>query len=132
MAGSRLTRVDSCESGCRLENLWRIVTLKPKTILKRETEGLLFLGIQALIEEQFEFLAVKWMGDPSRPKMPGGYDLLVGQNNDAKANGVRTMTIFGSGTQQASVATAAQWIVPTGGGYFFVPSLSAIKSVLTA
>lgn len=99
---------------------------------EKGNRGLLFLGIQASIEEQFEFLAVKWMGDPSRPKMPGGYDLLVGQNNDAKANGVRTMTIFGSGTQQASVATAAQWIVPTGGGYFFVPSLSAIKSVLTA
>jgi Dyp-type peroxidase family len=94
--------------------------------------GLLFLSIQASIEDQFEFLAVKWMGDPSRPKMPGGYDLLVGQNNDAKANRVRTMAIFGSGNQQASVATAAQWIVPTGGGYFFVPSISALTNVLTA
>jgi hypothetical protein len=42
------------------------------------------------------------------------------------------MAIFGSGNQQASVATAAQWIVPTGGGYFFVPSISALTKVLTA
>ena len=30
--------------------------------------GLLFLSIQASIEDQFEFLAARWMGDPSRPR----------------------------------------------------------------
>jgi deferrochelatase/peroxidase EfeB len=99
---------------------------------QKGNRGLLFLSIQASIEDQFEFLVARWMGDPSRPKMPGGHDVLVGQNNTAKEHRVRTMTIFGAGTEQASVATAAQWIVPTGGGYFFVPSIVALTSVLTA
>ena len=93
--------------------------------------GLLFLSVQASIEDQFEFLMARWMGDPSRPKMPGGHDLFVGQNNVAGEGRVRRCVIFGSGLQQAAVATAAQWIVPTGGGYFFLPSLTALASVVS-
>jgi hypothetical protein len=92
--------------------------------------GLLFLGIQASIEDQFEFLMTRWMGDPSRPKMPGGHDLLVGQNDAPGEDRQRRCVIFGSGVQQASVATNAQWIIPTGGGYFFVPSITALRDVL--
>lgn len=97
---------------------------------QRGQRGLLFLSIQASIEDQFEFLVARWMGDPSRPKMPGGHDILVGQNGAAGEKRERRCVIFGSGLQQASVATSAQWIVPTGGGYFFVPSLSALRDVL--
>ncbi|MDB5384814.1 MAG: hypothetical protein JWM11_460 [Planctomycetaceae bacterium] len=93
--------------------------------------GLLFLSIQASIEDQFEFLMARWMGDPTRPKTPAGHDLLVGQNNAAGENRVRSCTIFGTGVQQSSVSTNAQWIVPTGGGYFFVPSLSALTDVIS-
>jgi Dyp-type peroxidase family len=92
--------------------------------------GLLFLSIQASIEDQFEFLTARWMGDPSRPKMPGGHDLLVGQNNAPGENRIRRCVIFGTGVQQASLSTDAQWIIPTGGGFFFVPSLSALHNVI--
>ncbi|MGC9949069.1 MAG: Dyp-type peroxidase [Bryobacteraceae bacterium] len=92
--------------------------------------GLLFLGIQASIDDQFEFLTARWMGDPSRPKMPGGHDLLVGQNDAPGESRQRRCVIFGSGLQQASVATDAPWIIPTGGGYFFVPSIAALRDVL--
>jgi hypothetical protein len=91
---------------------------------------LLFLSIQASIEDQFEFLMSRWMGDPSRPKMPGGHDLLVGQNDAPGDSRVRRCAIFGSEMQQAAVATDAQWIVPTGGGYFFVPSITAMVDVI--
>jgi len=93
--------------------------------------GLLFLSIQASIEDQFEFLTARWMGDPSRPKMPGGHDLLVGQNDAPGEDRERRCVIFGSGLRQASVTTNAQWIVPTGGGYFFVPALTALREVFS-
>jgi deferrochelatase/peroxidase EfeB len=92
--------------------------------------GLLFLSVQASIDDQFEFLVTRWMGDASRPKMPGGHDLLVGQNDTPGEDRERSMVIFGSGLQQAIVATKAQWIVPTGGGYFFVPAITALREVL--
>lgn len=92
--------------------------------------GLLFLSIQSSIDDQFEFLTSRWMGDPSRPKMPGGHDLLVGQNDAPDENRVRRCIIFGSGLQQANVATNAQWIIPSGGDYFFVPAITALKRVL--
>jgi Dyp-type peroxidase family len=91
--------------------------------------GLLFLSIQASIENQFEFLQARWMNDPSRPKMPGGHDMIVGQNATADG-GVRRCTIFGSGLQSAEVSAARQFVIPTGGGYFFVPSLSALREVI--
>jgi Dyp-type peroxidase family len=92
--------------------------------------GLLFQCVQASIEDQFEFLMARWMGDPTRPKMPGGHDLLVGQNTAEDENRMRKCVLFGTGLQQAEIGTAAQWIIPTGGGYFFLPSIPALKDVL--
>jgi deferrochelatase/peroxidase EfeB len=91
--------------------------------------GLLFLGIQASIEDQFEFLQARWINDETRPKMPGGNDMVVGQNTPAR-NAIRRCSLFGTGFAQAEVRAAGQFVVPTGGGYFFVPSLSALSSVL--
>ncbi|HWT04987.1 MAG TPA: hypothetical protein VN224_04450, partial [Xanthomonadales bacterium] len=90
--------------------------------------GLLFLSIQASLENQFEFLSARWINDDSRPKA-GGNDMLVGQNA-AAPGGVRRCTLFGAGLQEEGVAAGRQWVIPTGGGYFFVPSLTALREVL--
>ena len=92
--------------------------------------GLLFQSIQASIENQFEFLSARWMNDASRPKLPGGHDIFIGQNPDPMEKRIRRCSIFGEGLAQAEINTDAQWVTPTGGGYFFVPSISAISQVL--
>ena len=92
--------------------------------------GLLFLSIQASIEDQFEFLTTRWMGDPSRPKTPGGHDMLVGQNAAVNENRERRCVIFGADVQQAEIRSSKQWIISTGGGYFFVPSISTLRDLL--
>jgi Dyp-type peroxidase family len=93
--------------------------------------GLLFLSIQSSIEDQFEFLQTSWMNDDSRPKMPGGNDMIVGQNA-AAVEGRRRCTLIDPKLKVHEISTADQWVIPTGGGYFFVPSLSAVRDVLTA
>jgi deferrochelatase/peroxidase EfeB len=92
--------------------------------------GLLFLSVQASIDDQFEFLMTRWMGDPTRPKTPAGHDILVGQNDAPGEDRQRRCVIFGSGVQQAAISTSAQWIIRTGGGYFFVPAIGALRDVL--
>jgi Dyp-type peroxidase family len=97
---------------------------------KFRKRGLLFLSIQASIEEQFEFLMCRWMGDHSRPKTPGGHDMLVGQNSAVGEDRERRCVIFGAGSQQAEIRSSNQWIIPTGGGYFFVPSIPTLRNIL--
>jgi deferrochelatase/peroxidase EfeB len=97
---------------------------------EKGNRGLLFLSIQASIEQQFEFLSARWMNDDARPKLPGGNDMLVGQNA-AAPGGVRRCTLFGAQLQGERISAEQQWVVPTGGGYFFVPSLAALRDVLS-
>jgi Dyp-type peroxidase family len=97
---------------------------------EKGNRGLLFLCIQSSIDSQFEFLVSRWMGDESRPKTPGGHDVFIGQNATPHEGRERRCTIFGKALQQAQIATKSEWVIPTGGGYFFLPSISALKDVL--
>jgi hypothetical protein len=56
--------------------------------------------------------------------------MIVGQNAPTR-DGVRRCTLFGAGLAQVEVTAGSQWVIPTGGGYFFVPSLSAVRDILT-
>jgi Dyp-type peroxidase family len=93
--------------------------------------GLLFLSYQTSIEDQFEFLNNRWMSNRFAPKSPGGDDLVIGQNGNAGERRERTGVLFGAGAATETVSTADQWVTPTGGGYFFSPSISAIEKVLS-
>ena len=92
--------------------------------------GQLFLCIQSSIEAQFEFLQSRWMNDDMRPKAPGGNDMLAGRHPSV-GDGGRQCSIFGAQGQLQGVHAARPFVTSSGGGYFFVPSVDAIKHVLS-
>jgi len=93
--------------------------------------GLMFISYQTNIEDQFEFLRNRWMSNRFSPRNPGGDDMLIGLNGNYGQDRVRQGVIFDKDAGTSTLSTNDQWITPTGGGYFFSPSLSAIESVLS-
>ena len=99
--------------------------------------GLLFVCYQASIADQFEFLCNDWLGSPTNPRSPGGFDMMIGQNGQPGALRERTSALFGKDLAQATISTthgfttAPDFVIPTGGGYFFSPSISALRDIIT-
>jgi Dyp-type peroxidase family len=87
--------------------------------------GLLFLCYQTSIRGQFEVLNSRWMNRQNGPQ-DGGHDLLVGQNHAAPA--AQRGALLRTPQGEAPLQTIADWVIPTGGGYFFAPSISALRS----
>jgi Dyp-type peroxidase family len=87
--------------------------------------GLLFIGYTSSIDNTFETLQRTWCNSDDQPD-GGGHDPIIGQT----ATGVRTFDLSSVGGQTASIQLPQQWVTPTGGGYFFAPSISALSSVL--
>lgn len=91
--------------------------------------GLLFLSIQASIEDQFEFLQARWINSGTLPRGPGGHDMLAGQN---APDGTRRCRLLAPDlTPSAEITSRQPFVTMTGGGYFFVPSLSALERLLS-
>ncbi len=118
--------------------------------------GLHFLCYQTSIERQFEFITKRWVnnpdfkepaaanGDRSRERPPnerGGHDPIIGQNNAAGEKRVRAFNVAVKDeagrrigkriTSKDGSGNGVDWVIPTGGGYFFAPSLEALKTRLT-
>lgn len=91
--------------------------------------GLMFLSYQSSIADQFEFLNSVWMGDPIAPRSPGGFDMVIGQNGQPGQARKRTCALV-KPPRAGEVTAIADAVIPTGGGYFFSPSISALRDVL--
>lgn len=101
----------------------------PSKKLLAEDRGLMFLCYGGSIEDQFEFLQRRWSNSKAQPDL-GGFDPIIGQNG---REGVRARVIdvpTPAGTVRLKFKS--EWVIPTGGGYFFAPTVSAIRDVLAA
>jgi Dyp-type peroxidase family len=88
--------------------------------------GLLFLCYQTSIIEQFEFLIKNWTNGFNFPKSEGGHDIVIGQNAEGP---LRTCNLRATPGDSYPVAMV-DFVSPTGGGYFFAPSISALAETL--
>jgi len=82
--------------------------------------GLLFLAYQASIAQQFEHIQQHWFNDTKFPTPTTGRDPLVGQ-----PGGPNETTLALKGGPVA--LTLRTFVTMTGGGYFFSPSIQALK-----
>ena len=95
--------------------------------------GLIFVSYQTSIESQFVFLQRNWANDAVNPNNedlgePGGHDPLIGQRSD---NGrARMFALRTEAGVREVLLLDRQWVTPTGGGFFFSPSISTIANIL--
>jgi Dyp-type peroxidase family len=99
-----------------------------------EERGLLFLAYQTSIVRQFEHIQSVWANqEEARIPPPGlpfsaGQDLIIGQTS-GKVRKFMLKWRDAAGKEHDEILAAEPFVVPTGGGYFFVPSVTALGKI---
>lgn len=84
--------------------------------------GLMFLCLNASINRQFEFIQSTWSNNPFFQGLCGEVDPIIGVSE--AANGEFTMPAV---PYRHKVKSLQAWVTVKGGGYFFLPGLTALK-----
>jgi Dyp-type peroxidase family len=116
--------------------------VKPGETITRHSRGLMFVCYQTSIERQFEFIQKSYANNlhfVSGKERPGGggvvtpgFDPIIGQ---APGNGPREMDEpypnYPAGNRRTTLVMPHQFVVLTAAAYFFMPSISALRTVLS-
>jgi Dyp-type peroxidase family len=113
----------------------------PGETVTRHSRGLMFVCYQTSIERQFEHIQRRHANNPEfaggkrRPSggaVTPGYDPIIGQ---APGGGAREMDEpfpnYPAGNRRTTLEIPRQFVELTAAAYFFMPSISALRTVLT-
>lgn len=91
--------------------------------------GLLFVSYQTSIENQFAFLQMRWANHPRDPNPEGGEDPIIGQTIENERR-ERYVQVRAANKNPITLTLPPDWVITTGGGFFFSPAISVIAGVL--
>ena len=104
----------------------------------KSKRGLLFACYQGRIEDGFEQIQADWSNSDIFPGVGTGLDPIIGQVKQLPGgiNGTLNTTITNLTTDEKAIqenikpVSFQQLVTFRGGGYFFVPSISALRDSL--
>jgi Dyp-type peroxidase family len=115
--------------------------VEPGETTTRHSRGLMFVCYQTSIARQFEFIQRSYANNPNfvgGKRRPGGgsvtpgFDPIIGQ---AAGNGAREMDEpfpnYPAGNRRTTLEIPKQFVELTAAAYFFIPSITALRTVLT-
>ena len=104
-----------------------------------DKRGLLFLAYQSDIERQFEFVQRMWVLPLNFPRIGAGQDPLITPQHTSAAEGTlslcpfyRTRSLTDVSDTQVQTIAIQHFVITRGGGYYFSPSIDALKTMLQA
>jgi Dyp-type peroxidase family len=109
-----------------------------------QSRGLMFVCYQTSIQNQFELIQRRWANDTvfifGKVRPPGGggsavtpgFDLIIGQAAGGGPRGMdEPVPNYPAGDRRSTLAAPNPFVVLTAAAYFFVPSITALETVLT-
>jgi len=100
----------------------------PTVIPDDGNRGLLFLAYQTSIVDQFEFVIRNFVNNPDFKDPGSGHDPILGQSNENHRRDRFFKVRLKNGVEQ-SIRLEKDFVIPTGGGYYFAPSIDALRQL---